>query len=315
MLKRLVKLVVVVVVLLIVAVGVAIYSIDAIARSAVEKAGTHVFGARTSLGGMRIGLLNPSASLETLAVANPPAFAGSAGSTSFLELGTGAMAVDARSLMSDVVRIPSIKLSDLTLRLDQQGAESNASVILGNMKRALGGSGSSTPGASGPGRRYVIDELLIERIDIHAKASGLPIAAPTTNLKVERVRLESLGSGGKDPIGMDQLMAIVVNAVMQAAIEAGAGQLPKELLQGMLSGVAGLGTGVPNFALSIDMGGGLKPTGDLAALASRAGLDASSISSKVAEEVSKGLGDVGKKLEDAGKSAGDAIKQGLGGIR
>lgn len=311
MLRRLVKVVAVLLVLLLAATGVLIYSIDSIAKSAVERAGTYVLGSRTTLGDMSVGLIRPSATMDALTVANPGGFAGAQGAAGFLELGSGAIAVDARSLMSDVVRIPSIHLSDLTLNLVQKGGESNAATILANMKRTLGSGGAgSTAGAPG-GRRFVIDELLIERIVINATASGLPVVAPSVNLKVERLRLESLGSGGKDPIGMDQLTAIVVNAVMQAAIEAGATQIPKELLEGMLGGIAGLGNGLPRVALSLDLGSGFRPADDLASLAGRVGVDLSALSSKVGEEISKGLGDAGKTLEEAGKSATEGIRKGL----
>ncbi len=309
--KRLVKLVVALVALVVAGVLALVLSIDSLARRGVEVAGTQVLGTPTTLGGMRIGLLNPSASMSDLAVANPSAFTGSNGGAEFLSLRSGALAVDARSLMGDVVRIPSIRFSDLSLNLVQNGAESNAGTILANIKRTLGGSSGSGGGSSSGGKRFVIDELLIENISISAKASGLPIAAPAANLKVARVRLESLGSAGKDPVGMDQLVAIVVNAVMQAAMEAGASQLPKQLVEGVLGGLAGIGGGAGNFNLSIDTGDGLKPIGDLGSLAQRAGVDLSALSKKAGEEMQKGLGDLGKKLEGAGTEAGEKLKKGI----
>ncbi|MBM4111998.1 MAG: hypothetical protein FJ253_01290 [Phycisphaerae bacterium] len=313
--KRLVKFAVALVVLLVVAAAAVVFSIDSIAKQAVEMAGTHVLGTPTTVGSMRIGLLNPSASMTALAVDNPSSFAGDAGGAKFLALQNGSLAVDAKSLMGDVVRIPSVRLSDLSLTLVQKGSESNATAILDHMKRTVGGSGGgSGGGSSSSSRRFVIDELLIENISIRATASGLPVEVPAANLKVARIRLESLGSGGKDPVGMEQLVAIVVNAVMQAAIEAGASQLPAQLVQGMLGGMSGLGGGLANFNLSIDSGSGLQPVGDLGTLAKRAGVDLSALSGKAGEEVQKGLGDVGKQLEDAGSKATEGIKKGLDDI-
>lgn len=308
--KKLVKVVVALVVLLVAGVVAAALSIDALARRAVEVAGTHVLGTPTTLGGMSIGLVNPGASMSTLAVANPAGFGGDPGAAPFLSLRTGALAVDAKSLMSDTVRIPSIRLSDLSLNLVQSGAQSNAGAILANMKQAVGGGSGSSPSSSS-GRRFVIDELLIENVSISARTSGLPVPTPAVNLTVAKIRLESLGSGGKDPIGMDQLVAIVVNAVMQAAVEAGASQLPRQLVEGVLGGIGGLGGGLSNFGMSIDTGGGLKPVGDLGALAQRAGVDLSALSKGVGDQVEKGLGDLGKKIDDAGKGAGEELKKGL----
>lgn len=307
--KKLLKLLAVLVILLIVAVTAVVLSIDSIARRAVEVAGTHALGTPTTLSGMHIGILDPSASMKSLAVANPTGYSG--GSPHFLSLQSGAIAVDAKSLMGDVIHVPSIRLSDLSLDLVQVGGESNAGVILANMKRSLGG-GSGAPTSSSSGRRFVIDELLIENISISAKASGLPMQAPAANLKVARIKLTSLGSAGKDPVGMDQLVAIVMNAVMQAAIEAGASQLPRQLVEGMLGGIAGLGGGtLSNFGLSIDNGNGFQPVGDLGSIAQRVGIDLSALPTKGAQEIQKGLGDVGRKLEDAGTGAGETVKKGL----
>lgn len=313
MIRRLVKLAVVLLVLVAIGVGLCIYYLDSIARRAVETAGTHVLGTKTTVSQMHIGLLSSNASMHSVSVANPSGYA----DPTFLELGDAELGVDAKSLMSDVIRIPSIRLSDLKLVLEQKGDTSNAKVILANMKNAFG-SGSSSSKSSG-GKRYVIDELLIENIDISAKVGGLPIGGipilePAVNLNVKQVRLESIGSAGKDPIGMEQLTAIIVNAVMQAAIEAGGSQLPKQLVDGVLGGLAGIGKGVPNFDLSIDTGDGLKPIGDLAKLAGKFGIDLGSFTEALGGDAAKGLGGLGEKLDDVGKSAGDALKKGVGDL-
>jgi|GEM_PF-505320 len=307
MIRRLVKLAVALLLLVAIAIGALIYSLDSIAKRAVEAAGTHVVGTRTTLDDMHIGLVSSSASMNGLSVANPAGFA----DPTFLTLGEGALGVDARSLMSDVIRVPSIRLSDIHVVLEQKGDTSNASVLLSNMKKAFGGGGSGGGTGSSSGRRFVIDELVIENIAITAKASGLPIISPTVDLNVKQVRLESLGSGGKDPIGMDQLTAIVINAVMQAALEAGGSQLPKQLIDGMLGGLAGVGGGLPNFNLAIDTGSGLKDIGNLDQLAGKLGVDLGSLTGALNKDVTKGLGE---KLDEASKSAGDALKKGLGDL-
>lgn len=308
MIRKLVKVAVGLIVLVIAALVIALLSIDTIAKRAVERAGTYVLGTETSVRQISIGIVTQSASMSMLDVANPDGFA----DPTFLGLGSGDIAVDARSLMHDVVRIPSIRLNDLRLVLEQKGDQSNAAVILANMRRTVGSSGGGSGGSEG--RRFIIDELLIDDIAITARSSGLPLVTPTVELKVKQVRLQSLGSGGKDPIGLDQLTAIVVNAVMQAAIEAGASQLPKELMQDVLGGIAGLGEGVPDFVLAVDTGSGLKELGNLEQLANRLGVDLGAFAEALGGEGAKGIGDVGKALDDAGKAAGDAIKKGLEGL-
>lgn len=308
MIRKLVKVAVGLIVLVIAAFVIALLSIDTIAKRAVEKAGTSVLGTDTTVRRISIGIVAQSASMSDLDVANPEGFA----DPTFLGLGKGEIAVDARSLMHDVVRIPSIRLSDLRLVLEQKGDSSNAAVILANMRRAVGGSGGSSSGSGG--RRYVVDELLIDDIAITAKSSGLPLVTPTVDLRVKQVRLQSLGSAGKDPIGLDQLTAIVVNAVMQAAIEAGASQLPSAMIKDVLGGIAGLGKGVPDFVLSVDTGTGLKELGNIEQLAGRLGVDLGAFAEVLGGDAAKGVGDLGKTLDEAGKAAGDALKKGLEGV-
>lgn len=311
MIRIVIKLLVVLVVLVAVAIGVALWSIDSLARRAVEKAGTHVLGVATTLDRMSIGVVSPGASMHALTVANPPGFS----DPTFLSLGEGALALDITSLRTDVVRIPSIRLTDLRVNLEQKGGEGNARTILAHMKSVLasrsgGSGGTGGSGGESGGRRYVIDELLIEQVHITAKGSGLPILQPTLELKVPKIRLESLGSGGKDPVGMDQLTAIVVNAVMQAAIEAGGSQLPKQMVDGVLGGLAGLGGGANDFSISIDTGGGLKRVEGVAKLAQRLGVDLGPLSERFGGAGGTDTGG-GDPLEGAGKAAGEALKKGM----
>ncbi|MBX3354406.1 MAG: hypothetical protein KF724_01755 [Phycisphaeraceae bacterium] len=303
MIRLVIKLVLPLVIVLVIALAVALYSIDSIARRAIEVGATRVLGVPTTLESIRIGVLSPGASLRTLQVSNPAGYTDS----KFLTLADGSMALDLRSLRGDVVRIPSIRLETLRVVLEQKGGESNARMILDTMRSSLGG-GRQSEG----GRRFVIDELLIEDIHITVRASGLPVLSPTLDLRVPTVRLESLGSAGRDPVGMDQLTAMVVNAIMQAALEAGGNQIPGQLRDGLLGGIASLGRGVPDFALSVDAGGGLRPVGDISQIANRLGVDLSSLGGALGEKAQEALRGAGEKLEDAGKSAGDAIRRGLG---
>lgn len=308
MIRKLVKVVLVLVVLVVIAIAAAFFYIDSIAKRAVEYAGTRVLGVPTTVDSMKIGVLTTSGSMHGLSVANPSGYA----DAKFMGLGEGALALDARSLMSDVVRVPTIRLSDLSLALEQKGlSESNARTILDYVKTSLPKGGGSTTGGSSGGRKFVIDELLITNITITAKSSGLPILQPNVNLKVPQIKLVSLGSGGKDPIGLDQLTAIVIDAVMKAALEAGAGQLPQQLVDGIFGGLAGLGGTLPDFDLKVDLGQGFKDLGTIGELAGKLGVDLGSLGDALGKEATGGLGEVGKKIEDATKGAGDSIKKGI----
>ncbi|MFO0895519.1 MAG: hypothetical protein U0574_11275 [Phycisphaerales bacterium] len=300
MVKKLVKLVVGLVVLLVAGVVAILLSIDGLSRRAVESAGTYVLGTPTTLGSMKIGLLSPGASMSQLAVANPAGFT----DASFLTLGSGALALDAPSLLSDVIRVPSIRLSAIRVSLEQKLEGSNATVLLDHMKQALGGSGGSSGGDSGGGRKLVVDELLIEDVQVTVRATGLPVASPPVTVTVKQIQLKSIGNGGKDPVGLNQLTAMVVDAVLKAAMEAGAGQMPEQLVKGVLGGLGGLKGQLPALEVAFDAGGGMKPLGDALGKAGQ----------EMQKAVGEKVGEATKKADEAVKDAAGKLEQGLGDL-
>lgn len=283
--KLLLRLFLLVVLLLVVAGFLAVRWIDSLARRGIEVAATQALGVPTTLDRVSIGLLSARATLGGLDIANPPSFS----ATPFLALDDGSIEVAPRSLLEDVVRIPKIELSGLAISFEEKlGSGSNVKAILDGMKSRTGEAKTS----SGSGKRFVIDELVLSDIAVTAKTAGLPIGDRGIAITVPKVRLVDIGSGGRDPVGLQQLSQLVVEAVMKAVLEAGGGQLPDVFAQGLGQGLAGLGDllGQATGGLSVDLGKGLQGVGS----------------------------EVGKKVEDAvkdaTKGAEDAVKKGLDGL-
>src|SRR5262249_52901007 len=144
----------------------------------------------------------------------------------FLVLDKGDVAVNAKSLLSDVVHVPKIELDKLTLEFEEKvGGGSNVDAILDNVKKFTAGNKSAEQSDSG-GKKSVIDELTLTDIKVTARASGIPLGGQGITITVPKVQLKDIGSGGKDPVGMNQLVGLIVQAVLQAVLDAGGSQLP-----------------------------------------------------------------------------------------
>ncbi len=290
--KKLLRLLVVLVVLVIGAVVAAVFYIDTIAKAAVEVAGTKVLGVQTTVNRISIGLVSGSAAMSGLHVANPEGCK----APEFMVLDLGAVAVTPSSLLENVVRVPKIELSGMHIEFEQRaGGDSNVDVILGNAKKFAGsGEGPKGSGGSGgEGKKFVIDELTLSGISVTARVAGVPLADKGIEIKVPKLVLKDIGSGGSDPVGLDQLTGMVVEAVMKAVMEAGGGQLPQVFAQSITNGLAGLGD-VFNSKMAVDLGAGLKDVGGDVG--------------KAVEDVAKNAGDaIGKGMKDAAKGVGDAV--------
>lgn len=277
--KKLVRLLVVAVVVVIALAIAGIFYIDIVAKAAIEVAGTKVLGVKTTVDKVSIGLTSGNAAMHGLHVANPEGCA----TPEFLTLNLGGVAVSPGSLMSNVIRVPKIELSGMKLEFEQRvGGDSNVDSILANVKKFSGGGSGADKGASGEGKKFVIDELTLSDISVTARASGIPVGDKGIEIKVPKIVLKDIGSGGSDPVGLDQLTGMVVQAVMQAVMEASNGQLPAIFAQSITNGLAGLGDAFKS-KMAVDLGNGLKDIG----------------------------GNVGKALEDVGKGAGEAIEKGV----
>lgn len=279
--KKLIRVLVALVILVIGLVVAAVFYVDTVAKAAIEVAGTKVLGVKTTVSGVSIGLTSGSASLNELLVANPDGCQ----SPDFLKLNRGALAVTPASLLGDVIRVPKVELSGMHIEFEQRvGGDSNVDAILGNVKKFAGsGDGGASKGASsGEGKKFVIDELTLADISVTARASGVPLADKGIEIKVPKIVLKDIGSAGSDPVGLDQLTGMIVEAVMKAVMEAGGGQLPAVFAQSITNGLAGLGDAF-NSKMAVDLGNGLKDIG----------------------------GGVGKAVEDAAKGAGEAIDKGV----
>jgi len=209
-------------VLLLVCVGAFLF-IDSLATQAVERGGTHALGVETRLDDASIGLLSGRFGLQGLTVANPPGYE----RPEFLELRSASLEVPATHLLARRVRIPALELEGITLDLERNDKGTNYRQILDNLGRFESGGGE--PGDEAPAedaKTYHVERLVIR--DVRAIVQLFPAGGAATKLDfaVPEIVVEDLASD----MTLAQVCALVVKVVIRAAVQAGEGVVPNELL-------------------------------------------------------------------------------------
>ena len=273
--KKLLILVLLLIVLLIgVAVGLFVY-LDSAVKIAVEKGGTYAMGVDTTLSSASVGVLSGKLGLKDLRIANPQGYK----TDRFFGLGEGNVAVSLGSLRGEVVEIPTLALSDITINLERTGDKANYQVIMDNLKRFESG-GSTGEKPPSDQKRFVITQLTIRNVKVHVDLLPLGGELTTVNIPIESVELKDVGTAGKG-VPLPELANIIVKALLAVVTEKGGKLLPGEILGDLTNGLSQLAN-----------------LGDLGIkLQSEIGAEAQKLIDQT----------VGKAVDDAKKAAQDAI--------
>lgn len=307
--KTFIKIIAVLIVLGVLAIAGLVYfafsQVNSIAKQAIERGGTYALQVDTTVQDVDIKLTKGTASLTGLNIANPQGF----DTPHFFALDGADASVDLASVqnMSTApIRMPEIKLSGIDVILDKGNNPSNYNKILENLKRFesedtggdTGGSGSgSADAAQGP--KVVIDSIVLEEIDIRvANMPGLSLVAGDVAINIPSIELKDVGKD--EPMTTPEVINLVVKTVMTAAVEAGGGILPPEIL-------GELGNGLSGLTSLGDMG--ITAVGDAGQIIGE-NVDA------VVNEALKGVGKIGeeagKAVEGLGQGASDAVNDTVG---
>ena len=199
--KTILKIVLVLVLLLIIVVATIPLWISPAAKAAVEKGGTQAMGVKTTLAELDIGLFSGTCDLAGLNIANPEGF----DTPHFMDLGSGAVAVDIQSLQGDLIEIPKFELTGLDMNLEKGSGQANYEKIMENLQKLS--TGEEKPKEKEPGKKFVIREIVIKDVKVTAKMVGV-----TVPMKIDEMRLENVGSEGEG-VDMKELIALIVSGV------------------------------------------------------------------------------------------------------
>lgn len=259
--------------------------LDQIAKTAIEVSATHALGVETQLDKARIGIFSGQFRLSGLKIANPEGF----DSDHFLNLNDGELIVSPTDLLKDLVMVPKLAFSGIDVNLEKKGQKENYGVILENLNKQQAGSEpgeeAPDPGPQEEGKKFVIKEVLIRDITVHADLIPIGGNISRVTLRIPEICLENIGSETDGGMVMSELSGVLIEAIFQAVIEKG-GDLPGNMLKGLSTGLEGL------EELSVQVVG-----------------EVDKATEEIGQAREKTVEEVGKRLDEALKGIDDIFKK------
>ncbi|RNC82240.1 MAG: AsmA family protein [Phycisphaera sp.] len=273
-----------IIVLLVLVIVIVFISIDKIAKAGVEKGTTYALAVPTSLNSADVGVLSGKFAMSGLEIANPEGY----DSPYFLRLESAGVEVSLDSLMSDVVTLPNLSLTDLNVHIDGVTGKSNVKTILDNLKRFESDEPKPDADESAPAKQFVVNEIDIQNVVVHVHLLPLGGDISTQKLIVPEIKLTDVGSAG-EPVTLAELSNIITQAILKSAEEFGGGIIPDEIMGELASGLGDLNdfaeNGVEMVTSSVD---------------------------EIITDTTEKLGEeIDKQVDDLKDQAGDAISEGL----
>jgi len=228
-----------------------------IAAKAISTAGTKVTKVNVSLGYVDFGLLRGSVGISKLAVDNPQGFA----DKTLLTLGSAKVRMEMGSLFSDTIKIDEIRLDGIDLVIEQKGLSTNLQELMNNVSSSAP---AGTPPASttpAPSENKAAKKLEVKLIEItNVKVRVKVLGAPEIPMKLNTIRLEDIGTGGK-AVDAAALTGKILAALATSIAQEGGGLLPKDITGSLNSGLESMeklgGDVLKGGKGVIDQGGGL----------------------------------------------------------
>ena len=210
-----------IVVLLAIALGIAYYSsgkIDAYVKTAIEKYGSESLGTKVSVGEVNISLLQTTATITNLEIANPPSFddpiAFKAGlieiTLNSKESKLDSVVIDRILLNSPMVFYIKTKQTDNLSRLQDQATRSTK-----DSQSSDKPGGSKDKGREQP--RILIKKFDIEKANLSYRDTR--IVSTTVNLKLDDIHIVDIDTG-KNGAGTQEAVSKIVNAIIPAVKQA-----------------------------------------------------------------------------------------------
>jgi hypothetical protein len=210
-----------IVVLLAIALGIAYYSsgkIDAYVKTAIEKYGSESLGTKVSVGEVNISLLQTTATITNLEIANPPGF----DDPIAFKAGLIEITLNSKESKLDLVVIDRILLNSPMVFYIKTKQTDNLSRLQDQATRSTKDSQSSDkPGGSkDKGReqpRILIKKFDIEKANLSYRDTR--IVSTTVNLKLDDIHIVDIDTG-KNGAGTQEAVSKIVNAIIPAVKQA-----------------------------------------------------------------------------------------------
>mmetsp|Transcript_80650 Transcript_80650/g.224453 ORF Transcript_80650/g.224453 Transcript_80650/m.224453 type:complete len:374 (+) Transcript_80650:37-1158(+) len=217
-----------------------IYYDNAIVQRMVASTGLEAFGTETRVGSVNVGVISARTVIYDVSVANPPGFAGN-----FLEFEEAVLDTRFWDLLSHNVDFQEMSLRDLTVTfLQNDTLRPNFVRILEHLGESRHRKSAFHPpdflGGQLSARKYVVDVLEMRNLTFILESrlplSTLGLHSPSAKFDIPRVQILNVGKG-RGGVSMEELMTIVVQAIVSAAVEKAPGDIGIAIVSAVEAGV------------------------------------------------------------------------------
>lgn len=219
-----------VLVVVVVVVGIVLMYADSLVKLGVEVAGSKALGVQTTVGGVSLSLLAGKLSLHDLQVDNPPGYQ----TDSLLKIKSCAAAVDLKSLLSDTIRVKTIRLEGLEITVEQKGFTSNLAEVLENVKKLRSDKpNDQEPDDDEPTKYLAVDR--IEILDSTARIKLLPIPGTldVVVIKLGPIVLEDISTEGDKAALLTTVCQEVLLALSAGVVRSAGDVLPASMRESL----------------------------------------------------------------------------------
>ncbi len=278
--------------------------IDNLVKAAIERGGTYATQVDTTVTSVDVGLTSGTFAMNGLTIANPAGF----DTDHFLVLNDTDVAFDLQSIQTDTIVIPTVTVNGIDVILDKGGDPSNYNTILNSLKRFESSDKPKAAPDNQGGKKVAIDSLVLEDINVRvANYPGVSLVAGDVAVNIPKVELQNIGRD--EPMTAAQIANLIIKTVLTAAVEAGGGILPADML-------IDLGNGLQGLSSLGEMG--ITAIGDTGQILGDSMNEVLEGAGKAVEELGEGateaVNEAGKKVEEEINKAADEIKKGIGNI-
>ena len=222
--KKLLKIGLIIVGLLVVALVVVYFSINSIAKAAVEKGGTYALGTKTTCDSVSIHLLSSEVGLSGLTVANPEGFK----TPHFLKTGKLDVGVEPGTLTKDTIVVTRFELDGVDLNIEHGqvlGGPTNVQALLKNMESSSPATADKKEEPKEGGRKIKVNKVVIKNIVAHVQVLPIGGQASTLDVKIPELTLDNVSSNDAGGVVLPELMKRLVPAILTAVFEKGKGAI------------------------------------------------------------------------------------------
>jgi hypothetical protein len=191
----------------------------------IETIGSSTLKVKVTVEDVSLSILRGKLKLKGLVIANPPDYKEY---ENLLELDSGKIDVNMKSLLGDTVAIKDLTLDGISLVIEQKDIRgNNLQDVLNNLP--AGEDAEADPDA----KKLHIDKLTITNTTVTAKLLPLPGRATDVELKLEPIEMNNLGADNKMTTAI--LTAKILQAIALGIAKQGAGLLPDDIIGPMKS--------------------------------------------------------------------------------